>query len=251
MPWIGRIMQDRWCMEGKYILSHGGGVNTTALMILLIKKRMPFDETIFADTGCELPETYENIKVVSAYLKDHGIPFRIVRSKNGTLFDTCQRRRVIPSQVWRWSTRDYKITPIHAYYRSLNAHIYEYLGIAYDEVERIKPSSEPYITSLFPLVDERYTRDDCIRLIASEGLPIPVKSGCYLCPFNTVERWYQIYEKHPDLYFKAMALEEVSKHFPKQRLTKLTLRGLLNEGFNGRSKLEQPFERPCGAYCMT
>ena len=35
----------------------------------------------------------------------------------------------------------------------------EYLGIGYDEVERIKPSREPYVTSEFPLADLNDTRE--------------------------------------------------------------------------------------------
>src|SRR5947208_2916595 len=168
-------------MSLKHILSYGGGINTTALMILLIKRRMPLDEAVFADTGAELPETYRNIRLAKRYLGKRGIPLRVVKSKNGTLLETCKRRRVIPSQIWRWSTRDYKITPIRAYYRSLKSHIYEYLGIAYDEVERIKASTDSNITSSFPLVDEKMTREDCVRMIKREGFPIPTKSGCYFC----------------------------------------------------------------------
>lgn len=246
---VSRIMQDRGgCLQSRYILSYGGGVNTTALMVLLIKKKMPFDEAVFADTGAELPETYENIKMAKAYLKEHGICFRTVRSRNGTLYDTCKRRKVIPSRIWRWSTRDYKITPIHAYYRSLKCHIYEYLGIAYDEIERMKPSKEPYITSLFPLVEEKIDRAGCIELIRSAGLPVPPKSGCYFCPFNTVERWREIWMNHRRLYLKAVWLEEHSKHFPSQKLNKTPLRVLKDIGFDEDNSTLS--DKPCGAYCM-
>ncbi len=239
-------------LEKKYILSFGGGVNTVALMIYLIKKRMPFDQAVFADTGDELPETYEYLKIADKYLKRHNIPLITVKSRSGTLYATCKRRRVIPSQIWRWSTRDKKIIPIHIYYRSLKAHIYEYLGITYDEIERVKPSRESYITSLFPFVDAKITREDCVRIIKDAALPIPVKSGCYFCPFNTVTRWKEIYEKHRELYLKAMKLEEQSKHFPNQRLHPLTLRVLKNEYFKPCYGLESSLDdQPCGAYCMT
>ena len=233
----------------RYVLSYGAGINTTALMILLVKKRMPLDEAIFADTGGELEETYLNVEMARRYLAKRGIPLTVVKSPSGTLFDTCVRRKVIPSQLWRWSTRDYKIRPIHRYYRSLNAYIKEYLGIAYDEIERMKENREPYITSLFPLIDKKMTRSDCIDLIKKEGLPMPVKSGCYFCPFNNVERWAYLARYHPKKFAKAMWLEEHSKHFPEQKLHPLTLRGLKAERFNGKSKLFAQ-EQPCGAYCM-
>jgi hypothetical protein len=236
--------------KDRNILSYGGGVNTTALMILLINKKMPLDEAVFADTGAELPETYENVRLAKLYLSRRGIPLTVVNSRNGTLLKTCKRRRVIPSQLWRWSTRDYKITPIRAYYRSLGSHIHEYLGIAYDEVERIKPSLDPKVTSDFPLVDEKMTRDDCRRIIEREGFPVPVKSGCYFCPFNTLDRWKYIWEHHGDLYRNALRLEENSKHFPKQKLHKLTLR-VLKQDFQTGGNQGDSSDNPCGAYCMT
>ena len=225
-------------------------MNTTALMILLIKKRMPLDEAVFADTGAELPETYHNVKLAENYLGRRGIPMTIVRSKNGTLYDTCVRRKVVPSQIWRWSTRDYKVTPIHAHYRSLKSHIFEYLGIAYDEIERMKENKMPYITSLFPLIDEKLSRQDCIDIITKEGFPIPIKSGCYFCPFNTDGRWEYIWKHHRRRFANAMSLEETSKHFPDQKLTRATLRVLRRNRFNQKTKPTLS-DNPCGAYCMT
>lgn len=238
-------------MRKTSVLSYGGGVNTTALMVLLIRQKMPFDVAVFADTGAELPETYSYLDVTRTYLGKHGIELKVVRSKNGTLYDTCRRRSVIPSKLWRWSTRDYKITPIHAYYRSLGTHITEYLGIAYDEVERMKPSRETYITSKFPLVDFKMTRADCIELIKGARLPLPLKSGCFFCPFMDIPRWRYIYLNHKDLFIKAMKLEERSKHFPKQKLNDHTLRGLMEDRFRNGKQIRTLSDEPCGGYCMT
>ncbi len=211
---------------------------------------MPFDAAVFADTGGELPETYEYLGVAQKFLREHGKHLTIVKSGVGTLYNTCVRRAVVPSKIWRWSTRDYKVKPIHAWYRSLGVHVHEYLGIAYDEIERIKPSGEPYITSLFPLVDLQVSRDGCIDIIERAGLPVPVKSGCYFCPFNNIERWKEIHATHPDLFRKAMELEENSKHFPRRTLAPGTLRGLVERGFKPNRNREEN-EKPCGAYCMT
>jgi 3'-phosphoadenosine 5'-phosphosulfate sulfotransferase (PAPS reductase)/FAD synthetase len=249
--WQGKSRQAQGeSMRTTSVLSYGGGVNTTALMVLLVRKKMPFDVAVFADTGGELPETYTYLDVARRYLERHGIELKVVRSKNGTLYDTCRRRKVIPSKLWRWSTRDYKITPIHAYYRSLGTRIREYLGIAYDEIERMKENREPYIRSEYPLVDWKMTRADCIQVIKSAHLPVPVKSGCYFCPFQDVPRWQDLYIKHNDLFLKAMELEESSKHFPEQRLNRYTLRGLLRRGFRDSGQLRTLSDEPCGAYCM-
>jgi 3'-phosphoadenosine 5'-phosphosulfate sulfotransferase (PAPS reductase)/FAD synthetase len=235
---------------GRYILSYGAGVNSTALMIHLLRKKRRLHGVVFSDAGGEMPETYRYLPIADEYLRKHDVPVNTVRSANTPLFDTCARRQVIPSQIWRWCTRDYKVNPIYRYYRSLGCHVYQYLGIAYDELERMKDSRADYVTNLYPLVDERITREDCEEMIAEEGLPLPVKSGCFFCPFNTMERWHELYESHRELYRRATLLEESSKHFPKQRLAAPTLRGLA-KSFRRRQVPQIEVYSPCGSECMT
>lgn len=245
----------------KHILSFGGGVNSVALMVWLLDSKQPLDEVVFADTGAELPETYAYLPLVEDYLSQYGVPFRIipalVRGRN--LYETCWERRVFPSTIWRWSTRDFKVKPIFRYYASLDAHINQYLAIAYDELERMRTSHASYVTNLYPLVEHKITRVQCSELIREAGLPLPVKSSCFFCPFSSLERWKWLYETHPELYEKAVALEENSKHFPSQRLTdqifrkraSVTLREL-PQFFDG-SRIFSPIvpSEPCGGECMT
>jgi len=146
--------------NGKHILSFGAGLNSTALLVFLIERNYPLDEVVFADTGGEVPETYRHMKNVNEYLSKHNIPLKIVKSKSGALYDKCMSRKVTPSQIWRWSTRDFKITPIYSYYRSLKTHIYQYLGIAYEERSRMRESGVDYITNIFPLIENKIARHD-------------------------------------------------------------------------------------------
>lgn len=236
----------------KYILSFGAGLNSTALMIMLVEKQYPLDEVVFADTGAEVPETYEHLKAVDTYLSTQGIPLKIVRSKNGTLYDTCWRRKVIPSQIWRWSTRDYKITPIYAYYRSFGVPVNQYLGIAYEERDRMKQSGVPYVNNIFPLIEKKIVRQECmdIILLSEFDFSMPVRSGCFFCPFNSISRWTELYEKHMGLFLKAKELEENSKHYPKQRLMKWTL-GALQQKLENNESLPQVYvKRLCSSECI-
>ena len=206
-------------MPSRHVLSFGGGVNSVALMVLLLSEGLPFDEAVFADTGGEVPETYEYLDVARGYLEAHGIPLTVVRKRGDSLYGTAWCRRVFPSAIWRWSTRDFKVNPIHRHYREVGGHVNQYLAIAWDEVGRMKDSRVPYVTHLYPLVDRRITRAGCVKIIEEAGLPVPERSSCYFCPFNSAERWRWLHDNHPDLYAKAVALEENSKHFPAQRLT--------------------------------
>ncbi len=247
--------------EATYILSFGAGVNTVALMVMLIQEGAPLDGVIFADTGGETPATYDSLKVAREYIDGHDIPFTVVRArpKETDLYGTALRRRVIPSVKWRWCTRDFKVNPIHRYYLEIGGHINQYIGIAFDEVYRMKDSGEDYITNLYPLIENRMTRQDCIALIAEAGLPVPEKSGCFFCPFNSTDRWRQLLERHPDLFDKAITLEENSKHFPNQRLTdqvfrerdRVTLREYRQRLALGTDVARIPDGMACGGYCMT
>jgi hypothetical protein len=175
-----------------------------------------------------------------------------VRSKSGTLYDTCVRRKVIPSQVWRWCTRDYKITPIHAHYRSFKEPIVQYLGISYEERDRAKESGSPAIKNVFPLIENKVNRQGCLDAIlgADFDFPAPARSGCFFCPFNSLNRWQEIYSNHKDLFLKARLMEESSKHYPKQKLTRLPLRKL-QEGFENQTVLADfKVKRVCAAECI-
>lgn len=236
----------------KFILSFGAGLNSTALLVFLINNNYPLDEVVFADTGGEVPETYKHLKTVDSYLGKYGIPLTIVRSKNGSLYETCMRRKVIPSQIWRWSTRDYKITPIYSYYRSFGVPVNQYLGIAFEEKDRMKESGVPYVKNIFPLVENKLNRRDCTDIIclADFDFPMPVRSGCFFCPFNSLSRWKEIYENHKDLFLKAKELEEHSKHFPKQRLMKWTLGTLQGRLEKNETLPEVYVKRLCSSECV-
>ena len=56
------------------MVSYGGGVNSTALLIGLHQHRIPVDLILFADTGAEHPHTYAYLDIMDRWLKDHGMP---------------------------------------------------------------------------------------------------------------------------------------------------------------------------------
>ena len=203
----------------KYVVSYGAGVDSTAMIIYLIKHNFPLDYVIFSDTGSEIPETYSYIPTMQKYLEKHNIPYvETMNRKRESLYDKCMRRHVIPSIVWRWCTRDTKITPIYARYRKDRTHTYQYMGINYSEAKRESISKVRSVTTLHPLIDAKITADQCRQIILDEGLELPLKSGCFFCPHNNLSRWHWLYKTHPDKFAQSMKLEQNSKHYPKQTL---------------------------------
>ena len=126
----------------------------------------------------------------------------------------------------------------------------------------MKDSRVSYVTNISPLVDRRLTRADCVAIIEDAGLPVPPRSSCFFCPFNSADRWLWLHDNHPDLYARAVALEERSRHFPSQRLTDqafrkradISLRTLGRVFDGGGSMPAGPAmvdQQPCGAECDT
>ena len=91
---INRRSRIKVVSSEKWVLSYGGGVNTTALMIYLIKKGLSLNEAVFADVGGEMPETYSYLKIAKKYLADHGVRLRVIKvSVGGTGLYECAYRR--------------------------------------------------------------------------------------------------------------------------------------------------------------
>lgn len=61
---------------------------------------------------------------------------------------------------------------------------------------------------MFPLVDLRLRRQDCIEIIRNSEIPIPEKSSCFFCPFKRYEEWIDLKNNKNDLFKKAINLEK-------------------------------------------
>ena len=123
--------------------------------------------------------------------------------------------RLYPSHIERW-----KIRPILQYLKTWrNENPVEMcIGIDYDEADRMATPRRKYITNRYPLVEANIGRRGAENLIREAGLPIPIKSGCFFCPFQTKVRWHGLKREHPDLFLLARKLEETGKFFPQKTL---------------------------------
>ena len=99
-----------------YWLSYGGGVNSTALGVLLCEGMLPALapwRIVWADTGDEEDETYAYIeRVWIPYLARHGRTMETVRDPKETVMERWQRLGVTGSRIIRSCTDHAKIQPI-------------------------------------------------------------------------------------------------------------------------------------------
>ena len=157
-------------------------MNSVALMVVLLREELPLDEAVFADTGGEVPETYQYVETATQYMADHEVPLTVVSKRGRSLYETSWDRQVFPSAIWRWSTRDFKVTPIQRHYRSMDVHINQYLAIAWAEVHRMKDSRVDYVTNLYPLIDRRLTRGGLRRYHPGGRATHPAEKLVFLLP---------------------------------------------------------------------
>ena len=192
----------------KKYLSHGVGVNSTALMLLLEDEGIEF-ESVFVDHGGDYPETYEYV----GYLQNQGFEITkilpIVEEKYSSLYDFCFDKQIIPFRRFRWCSEKFKVIPILNY---ITTPCICYLGFDIGEKQRAirrkpKHKKEKDIIYKYPLIDAKMNREDCINLIKTHDLKIPPKSGCFFCPFMKRGEIRNMYLNHHDLYEKAKLLE--------------------------------------------
>ena len=190
------------------VLSFGGGVNSVALAILLVNEGWR-GRIVFSDTGTEWPDTYCYMEMFEReWLKTRGL--KITRlgaewrspSRNCSMIELCERRHMLPvGRGGRWCTSDYKVRPFKKWARANGRDPDDaMLGIAADEAWRRG-------TACRPLVDRHIGRDGCVQIIKDAGLPVPHKSGCYICPFQRNSQWLELWKRYPELFARAEALE--------------------------------------------
>lgn len=193
----------------RHVLGLSGGKDSSALAIYM-RDRVPEMEYFFTDTGAELPETYDYLDRLEAYL---GKP--IARLSAERDFDHLlhnMHNNFLPSPNTRWCTVDLKIGPFERWIGDTPA--VTYIGIRADEPRDGYRSTKPNITPSFPFKEAGLGLADIQRILAESGVGIPEyykwrsRSGCYFCFFQRKSEWVGLAKHHPELFERAKAYEK-------------------------------------------
>ena len=192
----------------RHILSISGGKDSAALAIYM-RDRVPNMEYVFCDTHEELPETYEYVDKLEAFL---GKP--ILRLNPDRPFEHYLRIKgfYLPSPRVRWCTELMKLKPFEAFVGADNA--LSYIGIRADEDRGAYISTKPNITPMYPFREGGLGIQDIYSILEESGLGLPgyyswrSRSGCYFCFFQRKVEWIGLLENHPDLFEKARRFEK-------------------------------------------
>ena len=131
-------------------------------------------------------------------------------------------------QVRRQCTPMFKIEVLERYIRNLlgvramrqrngtyPARVLGLIGIAADEIIRVKPSTTPWITLAHPFVDAGVRKADEAALLRAHGWAVPEKSACKFCPFHGDDYWRFLRDRYPSEFQDAIAFDEEFRKLPK------------------------------------
>ena len=218
------------------VLSFGGGVQSTAMLLFIKDGLLPKpDIIIHADTGAEMPETVEHIEkwVIPFCKNDLNIPFQIVKSHRGSIYDDYFKVGAIPIMGMRSCTDNFKIAPQRKAIRRIVGNkrgklLAEcWLGITTDEEKRRTKSNVKWCAISYPLLDNfRVSRQDCLDRLNQEGLEVN-KSGCFHCPYAGTTFYNDLKINYPDLFSKALDLEKRAEEVTFARHNKPLRMGLV------------------------
>jgi hypothetical protein len=207
------------------VVSFGGGTNSTAMLCGFRERGIVPALICFADTGGELPHTYEHVEEMDKKCREWwGLGIETVRKlykgQPETLEQQCLRTKQLPSLAYgkKQCSVHFKGRPQDARQRQWAkragvSHIVKMVGFGADEPWRIKPKFNEVedrglrITSRYPLVEWNWRRADCYAAIYRHGIKQPGKSSCFFCPSRSPSRVLQLRQERPDLFNRGVALE--------------------------------------------
>ena len=214
-------------------ISYGGGVQSTALVVLAAQGTIDFPLALFANVGEQSePWTIRYVhETVVPWAAERGVEVCEVRRRfaDGRQYQSLDEFLLAPEKLGlpipfygsnagapgrRACTHEWKIKPILRELRARGASAENpaltALGISVDELERAKTGQpDPEQLRTYPLLDLRLTRSDCEQIIRDAGLPVPRKSSCDYCPYHSMRKWRELRRDEPDRFEFAAHLEDV------------------------------------------
>ena len=213
------------------VFSYGGGVQSTAALVLAAQGKIDFPIFLFCNVGedSESPESLRYVREVAMpFAAEHGIELhelhremkdgstetilgRIHRTAKSEVIPVRHERNGPP--MGRSCSADFKRRVsgmwLEAHGATAENPATVGLGFSTDEVERANPArAESHEVLVFPLIDLGLNRNRCETVIANAGLPVPGKSACWFCPFHRLTYWGDLARRRPERFDDAVAIEE-------------------------------------------
>ncbi len=210
-------------------ISYGGGVQSTALVVLAAQGVIDYPVALFSNVGddSEYPATIDYVRnIATPWAAERGVTIHELHAVKHGKPETLYQRITKPGHKAitiplrgqngmpqsRHCTADFKVRVIGKWLKANGATNDDpatvAIGISVDELERAgKGKDEGHERRVYPLLDFGYTRSDCQKIIDDAGLPVPPKSACWFCPFHRPSTWAEMRRDDPDHFIAAVSLE--------------------------------------------
>jgi hypothetical protein len=223
------------------VVSYGVGVDSTAMLVAMQQRGIRPDAILFADTKAEKPETYAYIPVMNEWLRKVGFPEITVVTyapkRSTTPYDSMEGKwlanETLPSLAFGFHScaTVFKHGPMDAWVKAWAPAMTCWAAggrvrkaIGYDNAKRDCQRSAKFVRVSdkqresgdgeatrydywFPLQEWGIDREECIRVIESAGLPVPMKSACFFCPASKKSEIVWLRDTHPVLFHRAIRIE--------------------------------------------
>jgi len=213
------------------VVSYGGGVDSTAMLVGLWSKGIKPAAILFADTGAEFPSTYRTVWQMTEWLLAHDMPavtivrYQPVRAPYSTLEEKCLANETLPSLAYGKHSCSlvFKVEPQQRWLRQFAPAKTAWavgqrvrVAVGYDAGTRDRErSAKRYAAAKddakfaywYPLQEWGWTREHCIQVIEAAGAPAAVKSSCFFCPAMKKPEIQALQRDYPELFERALAVE--------------------------------------------
>lgn len=207
----------------KHVASCSFGKDSLATILLALMHSEPLDEVVYCEVmfddaiSGEVPEHRDFIYGRAIpFLERNGIKVVVLRSEMTYIrsFYRILQKGQSAGKLNSWPLcgkcciqRDCKLPPIRAYMRSLGSGVVQYIGIAYDEQERLTRLEAEKTISLLEKYQktERDAADICKRAgLYSPAYAFSDRNGCFFCPNAKERELRHLYECYPDLWARLL-----------------------------------------------
>lgn len=248
------------------VLNLGAGVQSSCLALMAAKgevEPMP-DFAVFADTQAEPKEVYDWLDWLETQL-----PFKVYRVTKGDLTKDSVKvherkdgsgervNNLIPAfgllsdgtktaAIGRKCTNDYKILPMLKKIKSecgvsraqKIVTVTQWIGISWDEIQRMKSSRFPWTQHRFPLIEKKMTRRHCLEWMKANNYPEPPRSACVYCPFHSDKEWRRLRDEHPEEFSKAIDFDKELRAAHKAHNKRLKMEVYLHNSCKPLSEID-------------
>lgn len=190
-----------------HVVALSGG-DDSACLAMLLKDLEPRPYTyVCTPTGDELLEMFEHWRYLGERLGKLIYPVM-----NGTLKSVIAKERALPNFRFRFCTRILKIEPYRAFLREQTAigPVISYVGLRADEPGRAGGAYSDIegVQMRFPLREWGYDDPMVLNTLAHLGITTPDRTDCARCYHQRIGEWWNLWEKHRDIFMDAVGDEE-------------------------------------------